>query len=156
EAAREAGHADAAAEAIGEICGRSLAGHVRVGREHDLLDAVRVDAAQELVDPQVFRLDAVERGERAAEDVVEAAKLVRPLERDEVDRLLDDADEGVVAASVDADAAELLLGEVPALAAEADALLDLVDRARERRRLVLRDLEEVEGEPLRRRRADSR
>ena len=35
----------------------------------------------------MFRLDAVERGESAAEDVVEAAKLVRPLERDEVDRL---------------------------------------------------------------------
>ena len=55
-------------------------------------DAVPLDALQQLVDAQVLGLDAVERRERAAEHVVEAAELVRALERDEVDRLLDDAD----------------------------------------------------------------
>ena len=90
------------------------------------------DPAQQLVDPQVLGLDAVERRERAAEHVVEAAVLVRALERDHVDRLLDDADDGAVAARVEADRAELLLGQVAALAAEADALLDLLDRVRER------------------------
>ena len=82
-------------------------------------------------------LDAVERRERAAEHVVEAAVLVRALERDHVDRLLDDADDGAVAARVEADRAELLLGQVAALAAEADALLHLLDRRRERERLLL-------------------
>src|SRR5438034_10785924 len=55
----------------------------------------------------------------------------------------------MVAARIEADRARLLLRQVPALAAEADALLDLLDRRRERERLVLRDPEEMEGEPLR-------
>ena len=52
--------------------------------------------------------------------------------------------------AVGADPAELLLGEVPALAAEADALLDVDDRGGERERLVLRHPQHVEREPLRR------
>ncbi len=60
-----------------------------------------------------------------------------------------------VAPRVEADRAELLLGEVPALAAEADALLHLADRRRERERLLLRHLQEVEREPLRRAAADA-
>ena len=54
-----------------------------------------LDAAEQLVDAEVLGLDAVERRERAAEHVVQAAVLVRALERDEVGRLLDDADERV-------------------------------------------------------------
>ena len=81
--------------------------------------------------------------------MVEAAVLRRALEREEVDRLLDDADDRVVAPRVEADRAELLLGEVAALAAEADALLHVLDRVGERQRLLLRHLEEVEREPLR-------
>ena len=110
----------------------------------------------ELVDPQVLGLDAVERRECAAEDVVEAAVLRRPLERDDIDGLLDYADRGAVAPRVEADRAQLVLGEVAALAAEADALLHLLDRAGERERLLLLRLEEMEGEPLRRAAADAR
>ena len=137
EAAREPGHAHAVAQPVGEVGGSRLARHVRVCREHDLLDPALLDAIEELADPQVGRLDAVERGERAAEDVVEPAVLVRPLERDDVDRLLDDADDRAVAPRVGADGAELLLGQVAAVAAEADALLHVGDRAAERERLVL-------------------
>ena len=102
------------------------------------LHAVPLDPAQQLVDAQVLGLDAVERRERAAEHVVEAAVLGRALERDQVDRLLDDADDRVVAPRVEADRADLLLGEVAALAAEADALLHLVIAVGERERLLLR------------------
>src|SRR5690242_8573050 len=150
QAAGEARDPNAAAQAVGEVGRGRLAGHVRVRREHDLLDAVPVDAAQELRDAQVLRLDPVERRERAAEHVVEPAVLVRALDRDQVSWLLDDAVDGVVAACVAADLARLLLGQVPALAAEADALLDLLERAGERERLVLRDAQQVEGEALRR------
>ena len=82
------------------------------------------------------------------------AKLVRPLERDDVHRLLDDADQCVVAPLVEADAAELLLGQVPALTAEADALLHLLERRRERERLIGGPLEDVERESLRGARTD--
>src|SRR5262245_60316871 len=93
-------------------------------------------------------LDAIERRERPAEHVVEPAVLRRPLERDEVDRLLDDADDGAVAARVAEDLADVLLGQVPALAAETDSLLDLLDRERERIRFFLGDAEEMERESL--------
>ena len=68
--------------------------------------------------------------------MVQPTELVRPLERDDVDGLLDDADDRAVAARVRADRAELLLGQVAAVAAEAHALLHLGDRRRERDRLV--------------------
>jgi hypothetical protein len=97
----------------------------------------------------VLRLDAVERRERAAEHVVEAAVLVRPLHGDEIDRLLDDANDRPVATRVLADRAELVLRQVAALLAEADAFLHLLDRCGERERLVLRRPEQVKREPVR-------
>src|SRR5256885_10307618 len=100
-------------------------------------------------------LDAVERRERAAEDVVEPAILVRPLDGDQVDRLLDDADDRPVATRVLADRAELVLGQVPALVTEADALLHLLYRRGERERFVFRRPEEVERQPVRRAGADA-
>src|SRR5918995_4753992 len=103
----------------------------------------------------MLRLDAVERRERAAENVVQAAEFARALHRDEVDRLLDDADERVIAACVPADRADLVLGQVPALLAEAHSLLDVLDRRGERERLVFGTLEQVECKPVGRTRADA-
>ena len=100
-------------------------------------------------------LDAVDRGQCPAEDVVEAAILGRALDREQVGRLLDDADDRAVATRVEADRAHLVLGQVPALTAEADALLDLLDRVRERDRLVRVRAQQVEREPLRGARADA-
>src|SRR5579862_3273426 len=115
--ARKPRYANTVAKPVGEIGRGRLARHRRVRREHDLDDAVRLDAAEQLVDPQVARLDAVDRAQRAAEHVVEAAVLVCALERDHVDRLLDDADRRMVAPRVEADRTRLLLGQVSALAA---------------------------------------
>ena len=148
KAAGESCHAHASSQSVRQVGSGRLAGHVRIGRKHDLLYAVSLDAPEQLVDPQVLRLDAVERRERAPEDVVQAAELARPLDRDEVDRLLDHADHRVIAASVAADRTDFLLGQVPALVAEAHTLLDVLDRRGERKRLVLRSLQEVEGEPV--------
>src|SRR5581483_12172842 len=82
--------------------------------------------------------------------------LGRPLEREQVDRLLHDADRGAVAARVEADRADLLLGEVAALVAEPDPLLHVADRVRKRIRLVRRHLQEMERQTLRRAAADPR
>src|SRR3954470_9404532 len=149
QAARQPCHPNASAQPVGEEGGGRLAGHVRVGREHDLLDAVALDAAEQFGDAQVLGLAAGERRERAAEHVVEAAVLVRALDRDQVGGLLDDADDRVVAPLVAADVAPLVLSQVPALVAEADALLDLFERAREGERLFLRHAQQVERKPLR-------
>jgi hypothetical protein len=48
--AREPGDADAVSQPVGEVGGGRLAGHVRVGREHDLADPVPGDALEQLVD----------------------------------------------------------------------------------------------------------
>ncbi len=101
-------------------------------------------------------LDAVERRKRAAEHVVDAAILMRAFDRQKVGRLLDHADDRPVAPRVGADLTELLLGQVPALAAKADALLHLADRICKGERLLRWDAEDVEGEPLRRPRSHPR
>jgi len=88
--------------------------------------------------------------------VVEAAELARALDRHDVARLLDDADDALVAARVGAHGTELALGEVEAAPAEADALLDLDDRLGEREDLLARLPEDVEREALRAARSDPR
>src|SRR5438034_4295820 len=153
KAACEPSHAGALAQAVGQVGGCRLAGHVRVRREDDLLDAVSVHPLQELVDAEVRGLDAVERRERTAEHVVDATELVRALDGEEVGGLLNDADDGAIAPGIGADGAELLLRQGPALAAEADALLDLADRVGKGEGLLVRDAEDVEREALRRARA---
>src|SRR5215208_6198219 len=104
----------------------------------------------------MLRLDAVERRERAAEHVIQAPELRGALERDQVGRLLDDADDAAIPSRVAADVANLLLGQVAALPTEPDALLDLLDRERERLRFVLRHAQQMERQPLGRAHADAR
>ncbi len=129
---------------------RRLAGRRRVRGEHDLADrrVGLLHARVELRDLEVLRLDAVDRGERAAEHVVAAVVLVRPLDRDHVARLLDDADQRRVAPLVGADRAARALGEVEADLAEPDLVLDVADRVRERMRVLRRRAQHVEGQAL--------
>ncbi len=89
------------------------------------------------------------RRQRPAEHVVQPAELARALDRHDVGRLLDHADDRRVAARVGADRAQLALGEVEALPAEADLLLDVDDRRRQGEDLVGPELQHVEREPLR-------
>src|SRR5829696_1052556 len=111
----EAGDGDlgrARAQPVGDVQGGRLARGGRVGGEHDLAHLGALDARIELRDLEVVGLDAVDRRERAAEHVVAAAVLVRALDRDDVPRLLDDADQRRVAALVRADRAARALREV--------------------------------------------
>ncbi len=50
-----------------------------------------VGPGEQLPDPQPVRPDAVDRRDRAVEDVVEALELAGPLQGEDVERLLDDA-----------------------------------------------------------------
>jgi hypothetical protein len=133
-----------------------LAGRRRVRGQHDLGDAARLDAGQQLGDLQVLGVDPVDRRQRPAEDVVAPAVLVRALDRDDVARLLDDADDRRVAPLVLADAAALLVGQVEAHLAQADALLDLADRVGQRGGVLGVGAQDVEGEALRRALPDPR
>ena len=140
----------APAQAVGDVQRRRLARGRRVGGEHDLADrrVGPLHARVELRDLEVLRLDAVDRGERAAEHVVAAAVLVRALDRDHVAGLLDHADQRRVAALVGADRAARALGEVEADLAEADLVLDVADRVGERVGVLRRRAQHVERQPL--------
>ena len=83
------------------------------------LVASGLDPREQLGDAQVVGIHAVDRRERAAEDVVQPAVLGRPLERLDVGGRLDDADQAAVATRVEADHAALALGQVEAVDAEA-------------------------------------
>ena len=144
-----------AAQAVGQIGGGRLAGHGRVGRQEHLGHTAGLDSRDELGDPQVLGVDAVDRRERPAEDVVEAAVLVRPFQRDQVGRILDHADQRPVAAGVGADRAQRPLRQVAALGARPDPLLHLADRVGQREGVGLRGLEQVERQPLGRAPADA-
>ena len=64
---------------------------VGVRREDDLVDAVLLDAREQLLDAQLLGADALDRRDRALEHVVAALELAGALDRDDVARLLDDA-----------------------------------------------------------------
>ncbi len=74
-----------------------LALDVGVRGEDDLLGRLALEPDEELADLEVAGADAVERRERAVEDVVAPAELVGPLDGEEVGDALDDAEEPRVA-----------------------------------------------------------
>src|SRR3989338_3776924 len=75
----------------------------------------------------VARADTLQRRKRSQKHVVHAAVIPRLFDGDHVLRFLHHADHRVVARRVRADAAQGALAEVEALAAVADALVDLED-----------------------------
>ena len=133
---------------VGDVKGGGLAGGRRVGRQNDLLDVAPSTRVDQLGDPQVLGVDAVDRRERPAEHVVEAAVFVGALDRDHVGGLLHHADQRLVAAGVLADLAARPLGEVEADLAEPDLLLHLADRVGEAEGVVVVGAQDVEGESL--------
>src|SRR5690606_27910035 len=149
QAGREPRDGDAhAAQHPGEVGGGGLALDVGVGGEDDLGDVAVGQAGHELTDAEVVRADAVDRIDRAAEHVVLPAELAGALDRDDVLGLLDDAQDVVAAAGVQADTAALTLGDVAADLAEANLALDLREDVREP--LDVRGLgrQDVERDPL--------
>ena len=68
------------------------------------VDALAVEPAEQLLDPELIGPDPFDRADRALQHVVAAPELARPLHRDDVAGLLDDAQHRVVTAVVGADA----------------------------------------------------
>ena len=113
-----------------------------------------VHAGEELADLEAVRPDAVDRADRAVQDVVPAPELPRPLDGEDVERLLHHAHPAVVAAGIAADRAERRVADVEAAVAEDDLVADGDQRAGERAGLRVGGAQEVVGEPLRRLGAD--
>src|SRR6266545_7287729 len=142
-------------ELLGDVERRRFALDVRVRGHDDFAHAAAAHALQQSVDVDVLRPDALERRERAEEDVEEALEIARPLDRGNVERFLDDADDRGVAPRVGADRARVDVGHVVARRAVEDLLLDLDDRARQRLGLGGGTLEDMVGEARGRLAADA-
>ncbi len=69
------------------------------------------------------------------QDVIEALELRRPLEGEDIERLLDDAQASLVASRVPADRAERRVADVEAAIAEDDLVADIDEGGREDARL---------------------
>ena len=107
-----------------------------------------VGAGEQLADLQPVRPDAVDRRDRPVEDVVEALELARPLEGEDVERLLDDAQPRLVAHRVAADRAQRLVADVEAAIAEDDLVADVDERRGQRPRLRVGGAQQVVGQAL--------
>ena len=105
-----------------------VAFEVRVRRQDHLGHVVALDAVEQLLHAEVVGADAVERADRATEDVEPPLDQRGLLDRRGVLRLFDDTEHCAVTRLVTADAAQIALGDVAALAAERDAVLGLHDR----------------------------
>ena len=87
--------------------------------------------------------------------MVGAVEFPRPLDGDDVPRVLDDTDDGVVATRIRTDGAELGFRDIETPVAESDAVLHLHDRLSETQGTVPVRLEHVEGDALGRARPDT-
>src|SRR5215471_248567 len=106
QAARDASdtHAERL-EQLGEIDGRGFALHARIGGEDDLFHPRLFETHQKLAHAEVLGADAVERRERAEEDVVAATELAGTLEGEKIVGLLHHAQRARVTPRIAADAA---------------------------------------------------
>jgi len=132
----------------GEVGGGGLALEVGVGGDDDLGHCAVGKPHHELAYSQVVRPDALDRADRAAEHVIAAAELAGLLDREDVLRLLDHAQHGLVAPGVAADPALVSLGDVEADPAEPHLVLDLEQDLGQPTHVGLIGLKQVERDPL--------
>ena len=146
----------AVVQPFGDVERRAVAFEVGVGGHDQLADRPRADAGLEGVDGQLLGPHALERGEAAQQDVIDA--LIGPglLHGQQVARLLDHADDAGIAPRVAADRTDGLLGlgEMKADLAVPDLVLGRADRLGQLQGLLVRALEEMMGQPLGRLGAD--
>src|SRR5919198_1379954 len=142
-------------EELREVERRRLALDVGVRRQDDLGRLTALEPREELLDLEIVGADAVERREGAEQHMVAPAVLARPLHRQEVVRLLDDAEQARVPRGIGADATRILVGDVEAGVAGDDPVLHREERLRELAHLLDGALEQEERGPLGRLRSDA-
>ncbi len=97
---------------------------------------------------QLVGTDAVDRRQRAAEDVVDAGELAAALDGEHIEGLLDNAQHGLVAARVRAHRAEIALGDEVAAAARPHPVMQVAKRRGQSSGGLRRRAHAVEGQPL--------
>src|SRR5205085_9945793 len=87
---------------------------VRIRGDDHFAHAAAANALDQAGDVDVLRTDAAQRRERAEENVKDAFEVARLFDRGDVERFLDDADDGRIAPRVAADRARLDIRHVVA------------------------------------------
>src|SRR2546425_1915296 len=149
QAARDARDAHAErAEQLREIERGGFALDVGVGGQDDLARGPILQAQQQFAHLQIVGADAVQRRERAKQDVVAPLELAGALHGEQIIRLLHDAEHAGVARGVGTDTARVLVGDVEADRAVDDALLDGGERARQLAHLLRGAFQQKKRQPL--------
>src|SRR5438093_1750088 len=126
-----------------------------IRRQNDLPNGTIPDPCYQGRDLQIIGADALDRGQRAVEHVVEATVSACPLERKHVKRLLHDADQPAIAPRILANAAGVRGRDVEARGAEDHAPLHLGESFRQFLGNLRWGAEQEECKPLRRLRSDA-
>ena len=85
------------AQLLREIGCGGLAFDRGIGCEDNFVNVARLDAADQVVDPQLLGADAVQGGERSVQDVIGTVEVFGFLDCGDVGGLFDHADEALVA-----------------------------------------------------------
>src|SRR5581483_1370547 len=132
---------------------RRFALHGRIGRDDHLAHRAVAQALEQLANAQRLGPHAVERRDRPVQDVVETAKLLRLLHRDQIRRLLHHADFVALALAVAADVAEravLVLrvdfAEAEAAPAQAHFLAQFADGVGQEQHVAALRFQQVKGQ----------
>ena len=105
---------------FGQVVRRRLSFHIGAECEDYLGRAVFFDSAEKRFDAELVGTDVVEWREASAQGMVKAAENSAAFERENVGRLLHDAQFLALSRRLGADATQFLLGEKTALAARMD------------------------------------
>src|SRR6202521_5842250 len=139
QAAGDAGHhRHMRSEQVGQVHGGRLSLEVRIGGQDHLLDPAGGHPHDQFAGSDLLRTDAVDRADGAVQHVVPTAILASPVDRQDVERLLDHADARRVAAGIGAEGARVdaAIGDVAAAGAVGDVLLDRQEWSGKGTRLV--------------------
>lgn len=124
EAAGEAGHSNAeGGDKAAKVHGGLLAFKIGIGGQDNLFDRVVLESGKQFPGTDIVGADALGGGDSAVEDVVKSFIDAGMFQRQDVLRLLHNADLGDIALGIAADRAGVGLGDVTARRAEIDPLL---------------------------------
>ena len=129
---------------------RRVALHRRAERQHHLAHLALRHTLHQTVDLQIGRTDAVDRRDDAAEDMIEATKLRRILDRHHVLHVLHHADRRAVARRIGADVAEVRVADVVARPAILHVATQGLKRRAESLGVLRLAAEQVKRKPQRR------
>jgi hypothetical protein len=136
------------------VCGR-FAFDIGGEGENDFRQRFLLDSIEQFLDPQIFRADVIERRDASAQGMIAAAEGARFLKRQNIGRLLDDAEKIGRTGSVGANVADSIGREVATQFASMNGFTRGRDGARDLLRLISARLHHPKRDALGRARANS-